>query len=175
MIDEFVMAINESLVERGALLDDCQLCVRLGEAADNENGDYPRMVIFPTSDAFDSAWNPGGNQRPVKSVATGLELHIWGENISKTEEMRDQFVLAMHMKAYGNYTLQSGSWDRESLLTTRGRRYVLRFIVMAPIADIKLKTSPINSKNTTFKIDVAEQFPSGPQGNVEIKVPKPTA
>ena len=170
MIRQFVDAINEQLVSRGAILQpgDCQICLEFGEERDAENDSPPRAVIFPTNDTFEAPWNPGGNQRPVKNVSTGLEIHAFGRDYDETETLRDQIVLAIHASAYGAYVLQGGAWDRTTLRTQYGRKYVLRLTVQAPIADIKLATAKANSKTQT---SVTMKFPAGDQGTVEIETP----
>lgn len=169
LVEALVVEINKQLVENGAAIGDACLCVQLGEEHDNEEGAPPRIVMFPDTDSFEPINRAGGNPRAILTCLENFEVRIWGRDFTECEYMRDQFILALHMKVFGAYTIGSGKWDRTTLLSQYGRKYVLKGVQLkTPVTDQKNAYAPAGTK---FEVSVVTELPSGPAGKVVVKIP----
>lgn len=129
----------------------------------------PRVVLIPTSSAFDSkaTANPvidaaeRQRMRAARSLRTDVkrfEVHVWGvgqmgaptrdpdTDYTATEVLYEQVIRSAHLLGAGIYDLDAGQWaddaEGETQVQKAGHEYVFGLSFQSPITDRALEQAP---------------------------------
>jgi hypothetical protein len=107
------------------------------------NDPPPRVIMYPTADAFSPPIGPGGNPKPILTVEETTEVVIHGETEDHVRGMRDQVLIALHRmikKSNANksgraasYRVNAGRFVRSAMIARNGFEYRLTFGVLVPV------------------------------------------
>lgn len=101
-------------------------------------GDYPRIVWVPTTEAIVSADAQGGdgvrNPRPLWKRQCRVEAFVWEKDIPCAEALANHLIAACHATyggAGGGYRVTGGSWNTDTVVQ-RGILYQLTIVFDIP-------------------------------------------
>lgn len=129
-----------------------------GAANFEKLGVPPRIVwVLGEVDEFVPNRGQGRNPRPLWTVRTPIDVHIWGSTWEQVETMRNSELAAIHRVLYGSYGIISGRRVQYKELLSRGIGYVLTFAIDQPITDEVSPTATVEE----FTHQGTMQFPAG--------------
>jgi len=134
-------AIFETMTARG-----CKF-TKGGDIRDlAQQGDAPRVVMFPTTDRFEAPMTIGGNPKPLMNRWITTEAHLWGLTVDHIDQLIAQVACCVWIACKeqqrtshaGMCRMGAGQWVVDQARdTNRGYQYVLLFDVLVPILDRK--------------------------------------
>ena len=136
----------------------------------------PRMIMFPTKDAFGPVEGPGGNPRPLLTVLEWSQLVIHAMTRDVVQGLRDQFLIALHEATKGSspstsragrYLLSDGTWTRATMHAAKGYEYKLAFASAVPIVKRTWASSTQAPTPATYVGPQANTYPVEPAGTLE--------
>lgn len=121
------------------------------------DGDLPRVVWRPTSEAFAPAQKIA-RPRSLQTVRTELVVELWAESITAVEDLRDLVTRAIKHQAYAAVRFERGAWGSAGD-STRGESYTLTLSV-----EFSQRDSPVTQATPTSAAIVADPSASSGDG-----------
>jgi hypothetical protein len=122
----------------------------------------PRRIVWQPGDASGAvgavgpARFPGRNPRPLGTLAELVTVFVEAYDANDpeneraqyqaTRELFDAWYRAMHLAAYGTFSIASSKWDASKNLRRRGAMIVALVEVQSMIPDAPLETAPADTE-----------------------------
>jgi hypothetical protein len=140
--------------------------ILLGSEHVAENSSPPRIVFVPTQSKFTnknvkSPWTSTSaanrkvqnNYRAILTDEFTFDVQCWGvavppnpaNDYDATQVLYQQVIRSIHLLTVGNYEIEGGEWDNETLTIALGRLFTLRVTFKTPVLDALLG-NPVDVK-----------------------------
>jgi hypothetical protein len=94
-----------------------------------------------------------GPEGPLWTRALTVNVRIWGESHSQTEQLLIDFINAVHTEIPASYGLEGERWSRSGPGMSSGFEVVLSLVLLIPVPRTAAARRPLTQIDTTFKLN----------------------